>query len=205
MDDVSQIYRGDNRLGFDLTQPKYRKILEEKNYVEYYADVLEQIKRKGERYESGVNTNIDNFSALLQKLDYANISKTMALINSQNFTLYFPFQIDLTIYQGVKEFENINASYLSDGKLDGAKVWEAFLELRDIEDFAEQKYQHSHINALMQFFTFNIIKFDNITQPHYYSNEVGGLYLVGDWKPFIDKDRKFNRKAYQEKTDSLFL
>jgi len=204
-DDVAQIYRDDNRLGFDLTQKKYQTILKNKNYADYYKEVLEVIQKNGLRYESGVDTNIDKFGASLSKLDYQEINKIMTLINSQNFTLYFPFKLDIKAYKGVKEFENIDTLYLTDGKLDGWKVWNSFLELRDIENFAEKKYKYSQINALMQFFTFNIIKFQNMTQPHYYSEEIGGFYLVEDWEEFIDKDGKFDRIAYQEKSQSLFL
>jgi len=58
----------------------------------------------------------------------------------------------------------------------------------------------------MQFFTFNIIKFDNKKQPHYFSEEVGGFYFVKDYEDFIDeKSGKFDRIAYQEKSESLFL
>ena len=188
MDDVRKIYKGDNRLGFDLTREKYQRILRDKNYSDYYSDVLDVIKRNGLRYESGVDTNIDNFSTLLQKLDYTNISKTMTLINSQNFTLYFPFLLDVSIYKGVKEFENIDEVYLSDRKLDGMKVWNEFLALRDIDSFIEKKYKHSHINALMQFFTFNIIKFDEKQQLPYYDYEAGGFYLVEDYGEFIDEN-----------------
>jgi CRISPR-associated endonuclease/helicase Cas3 len=205
MDNTAKIYKGDNRLGFDLTHKKYQDILRNKNYAEYYEEVLEVIQRNGLKFESGVNSNIDNFKEMLEKLNYQDISKTMTLINSQNFTLYFPFQIDLSIYKGVKEFENIDTSYLSDGKLDGAKVWSAFLELREIKDFAEQKYEHSHINALMQFFTFNIIKFDEKQQLPYCSDEKGGFYLVEDYAEFIDEEGKFDRVAYQNKSKSLFL
>ena len=204
-DDASKIYRGDNRLGFDLMQEKYRAVLKKKNYADYYKDVLDVIQKNGLRYESGVDSNIDRFGKLLSKLNYQEISKTMTLINSENFTLYFPFKLDIGIYNGVKEFENIDKEYLSDGKLDGWKVWNAFLQLRNIDSFVEKKYQQSHINALMQFFTFNIIKFDNTTQPHYYSKEIGGFYLVEDWEEFIDEDGKFDRVAYQEKSKSLFL
>ena len=204
-DDASGIYRGDNRLGFDLMQEKYQAILRDKNYADYYKDVLEVIQKNGLRYESGVYTNIDKFGKLLSMLNYQEISKTMTLINSENFTLYFPFKLDIGIYKGVKEFENINKEYLSDGKLDGWKVWNAFLQLRDIDSFVEKKYQQSHINALMQFFTFNIIKFNKESQPHHYSEKIGGFYLVEDWEEFIDEDGKFDRVAYQEKSKSLFL
>ncbi len=204
-DDASGIYRGDNRLGFDLMKEKYQTILREKNYADYYKDVLKVIQKNGLRYESGVDTNINKFGKLLSKLNYQEISKTMTLINSENFTLYFPFKLDIGIYKGVKEFENINKEYLSDGKLDGWKVWNAFLQLRDIDSFVEKKYQQSHINALMQFFTFNIIKFNKESQPHHYNEKIGGFYLVEDWEEFIDEDGKFDRVAYQEKSKSLFL
>lgn len=205
MDDAHNIYRGDNRLGFDLTQKKYQIILRDKNYIDYYQDVLEVIKRNGLRYESGVTTNINKFTEMLSRLDYQAVAKTMTLINAENFTLYFPFTLDISTYKGVKEFQNIDKIYLTDGKLDGWKVWNKFLELREIEYFNEKKYKCSHINALMQFFTFNITKFQNRTSPHYYTEEIGGFYLVEDWEEFIDEDGKFDRATYQKKSGSLFL
>ena len=204
-DDVAKIYRKDNRLGFDLTKSKYQKILEEKNYADYYADVLEVIKRNGLRYESGVNTNIDNFSILLKKLDYQEISKTMTLINSQNMTLFFPFKIDLDIYKGVKEFEDERIqNYLTDGLFDGEKVWESFKALNDIEGFSQMKYEQSYINSLMQFFTFNLIKYKEGQKPSHYSYEFGGFFYISNHRDFIE-DGKFNRKKFQEYTDGYFL
>jgi len=204
-DDVAKIYRGDNRLGFDLTKPKYQKILEEKNYADYYTDVLEVIKRNGLRYESGVNTNIDNFSTLLKKLDYQEISKTMTLINSQNMTLFFPFKIDLDIYKGVKEFEDDRIeNYLTDGLFDGEKVWESFKALNDIEGFSKKKYEQSYINSLMQFFTFNLIKYKEGQTPTHYDHEFGGFFYVSNYGEFIEEG-KFNRDKYQKYTGGYFL
>ena len=204
-DDVAKIYRGDNRLGFDLTKPKYQKILEDKNYADYYADVLEVIKIKGERYDSGINTNIDNFSTLLKKLDYQEISKTMTLINSQNMTLFFPFKIDLEMYKGVKEFEDKRIKkYLTDGLFDGEKVWESFKALNDIEGFSQMKYEQSYINSLMQFFTFNLIKYKEGQTPSHYSYEFGGFFYISNHEDFIE-DGKFNRDKYQKYTGGYFL
>ncbi len=204
-DDASGIYKGDNRLGFDLTQEKYRTILKEKNYKEYYDEVLEVIKQNGLRLESGVNSNIDNFSTLLQKLDYKEISKTMTLINSQNMTLFFPFKIDLEIYRGVKEFEDERIkNYINDGSLDGQKMWESFKALNEIESFSEKKYEQSYINSLMQFFTFNIIKYKEGQKPSHYSYEFGGYFYVKNYDDFI-KDGKFDRVAFQEYTGGYFL
>ncbi len=204
-DDASGIYRGDNRLGFDLTHEKYRDILKEKNYKKYYDEVLEVIKQNGLRFESGVNTNIDNFSTLLQKLDYKEISSIMTLINSQNMTLFFPFKIDLEIYRGVKEFEDERIkNYISDGSLDGQKVWESFKALNEIESFSEKKYEQSYINSLMQFFTFNIIKYKEGQKPSHYSCEFGGYFYVKNYDDFIENG-KFDRVAFQEYMGGYFL
>ena len=205
MDDVAKIYKGDNRLGFDLTKPKYQKILAEKNYADYYHDVLEVIKRNGLRYDSGINTNIDNFSTLLKKLDYKEISKTMTLINSQNMTLFFPFTIDLGIYKGVKEFEDERITeYLTDGLFDGEKVWDSFKSLNEIEGFTQMKYEQSYINSLMQFFTFNLTKYKEGQTPNHYSYEFGGFFYVSNYEEFID-DGKFNRDKFQKYTGGYFL
>ncbi len=205
MDDVAKIYKGDNRLGFDLSKEKYQTILANKNFHDYYNKVLEVIQNNGKRYDSGIVTNIDRFNLLLQKLDYKEISKLMTLINSKNFTLYFPFQIDISIYNGVKEFEDEKIKkYLTNNKLDGSKVWNAYLELRDIEGFARMKVNSSYVNSLMQFFTFNIIKFQGQTRP-IYGEEIGGFYFISDWESFIDEDGKFDRVVYQEKSESIFL
>jgi len=203
MDDASDIYRGDNRLGFDLTKPKYQKILEEKNYGVYYEKVLERIQTNGLRYERGTTTNIEQFNRLLQQLNYQEVSKTMTLINAQNFTLYFPFTIDLLLYKGVKEFEGLDEIFVNDGKLDGQKVWDAYLELGRIKSFTEQAVKRSYIQSLMQFFTFNIIKFPEQSRP-IIAEEIGGYYFVKDTS-FITDEGKFDRVKYQEACSSIFL
>ena len=66
------------------------------------------------------------------------------------------------------------------------------------------KVNSSYINSLMQFFTFNLIKFPGVDRPPY-GEEIGGFYFISDWESFIDQDGKFDRVAYQEKSNSLFL
>ena len=204
-DNVANIYRGDNRLGFDLTKKRYQTILRDKNYADYYKEVLEVIKRDGLRYESGMSTNIDKFKEMLSKLDYKEISKTMTLINSQNMTLFFPFKIDLEIYSGVKEFKDKRIeNYLTDGLFDGEKVWKSFQSLNEIENFSQMKYEQSYINSLMQFFTFNLIKYKEGQKPSHYSYEFGGFFYVSNYGDFIKKG-KFNRKTFEEYTGGYFL
>jgi len=204
MDDVDKIYRGDNRIGFDLYDEKYRNILQNKAFDEYYKEVLENIKRQGDRFQNGLMTNYDNFAELLKKLNYKEISKTMTLINSQNFTLYFPFQIDISMYEGVKEFVDLDESFKTDGKLDGQKVWEAFTELSTMDGYAKKQIYASKINALMQFFTFSLLKFNDKQTLPYYSYAYGGYYFIANYEAFIGEG-KFDRAAYLAKKEELFL
>lgn len=203
LDPVENIYRGDNRLGLDLAQQKYRDILQNKEFDSYYKEVLENIKRQGDRFQDGLMTNYDNFAELIKKLNYKEISKTMMLINSQNFTLYFPFQIDLSIYEGVKEFVGLDEVFLSDGKLDGQKVWDEFMALNEISQFAKKEVMRAKINSLMQFFTFSLLKFNPKQQLPYYSYEFAGYYFINDLS-FIEEG-KFNRVKYLAKKEDLFL
>lgn len=204
LDPVEKIYRGDNRLGLDLTQPKYRDILQNKEFDAYYKEVLDSIKRQGDRFQNGLMTNYENFAELLKKLNYKEISKTMTLINSQNFTLYFPFQIDLSIYEGVKEFVGLNEVFLTDGKLDGQKVWDEFAALNEINQFAKKEVMRAKINSLMQFFTFTIFKNYEGQRP-YIGEDMYGYYYVKNYEEFITAEGKFDRERYNTVKNSNFL
>jgi CRISPR-associated endonuclease/helicase Cas3 len=205
LDPVEKIYRGDNRLGFDIKQDKYKEILSNKDFGAYYKEVLEVIQTKGLRYNNGLLSNYDNFAELLKKLNYKEISKTMTLINSQNFTLYFPFQIDLSIYEGVKEFVGLDEVFLTDRKLDGQKVWDEFKLINTIEGFPKREYQKSKLNTLMQFFTFSLIKFNETHTLPYFNYEFGGYFFIQNYEEFITSEGKFDRIKYLAQKDEMFL
>lgn len=204
MDDVAKIYRDDNRLGFDLKQEKYREILSNKEFGAYYKEVLEVIQTKGLRYNNGLLTNYDNFAELLKKLNYKDISKTMTLINSQNFTLYFPFMIDIENFKWVKEFTDLDGQYITEGFLDGQKVWDDFKALNEIKEFATREFKKSKINSLMQFFTFSVLRFNEKQKLPYYSYEYGGYYFIQNHEEFITEG-KFDREKYNAIKNSYFL
>lgn len=204
MDPAENIYRGDHRLGFDLKNEKYQNILRDKEFGEYYSEVLNAIKKSGDRFQNGLLTNYENFAQSLKMLNYKEISKTMTLINSQNFTLYFPFQIDLSIYEGIKEFTDLENIFLTDGKLDGQKVWDEFTLINTIEGFPKREYQKSKLNALMQFFTFTIFKNYEGQRP-YIGEEEHGYYYVRNYETFITSEGKFDREQYNTIKNSNFL
>lgn len=204
MDDVEKIYRGDNRLGIDLKQPKYRDVLREKEFDTYYGEVLERIKTDKTKYKSGLMTSHNYFEEAIKKLNYKKIEEEMTLIKSDTFTLYFPFQIDLSIYEGVKEFVGLDECFKTDENLDGRKVWEAFKNLNTIDGYAKKEIEASKLNALMQFFTFSIFKNYEGQRP-YIGEEIYGYYFVENYEEFITQEGKFDREKYLAKKEELFL
>jgi len=193
LDDERKIYKGDNRLENNLRKSCNQEILIEKNYKNFYKDVLNRIKENGLRFESGLNTSFENFKSFLAKLNYSEISKTMTLIDSQNHTIFFPFEIDVNLYD-IKEFKDIDDSLLTGEFLDGEKVWRTFKELNEIESFSEMKVKKSKINSLMQFFTFNVTRYNGSEFKCSYAEVESGIYYIKNYENFVTDDLKFKRK-----------
>ncbi len=198
------IYKGDNRIEFNLRTPKYQEVLKSKNFTPFYDEVLNKLKNNDQNIEQGVLGNFEAFEEDVKKLNYKAIQDKMQLIRSENFRLYFPFTLDIAEYD-FEELKNIDEFLDEEGWLDGQKVWEVYQEMSSIEGYAKQKIQHYKLNSLMQFFTFNIIKYSETQVLPHYSEEFGGYYYVESYEEFIDEDGKFDREAYLAKGESLFL
>jgi CRISPR-associated endonuclease/helicase Cas3 len=203
LDDVETIYKGDNRLGYDLKNYEYRKILENKDFEKYYENVLKDIKDDKTRFKSGLMTSHDYFHDAIKKLDYKKIDEEMTLIKTDTFTLYFPFLIDISEYKNIKEFENLNEIFKTDEKLDGQKVWDEFVALNEIENFTQREVLKSKVNSLMQFFTFNIFKYYDGHRPHV-GEDMYGYYFVENLE-YITDEGKFDREKFNKDKDSKFL
>jgi len=128
----------------------------------------------------------------------------MQLIKSQNFRLYFPFALDIADYD-FEELTDIDEFLDEKGWLDGQRVWEVFQDLNSIEGYAKKEIQRYKLNSLMQFFTFNVVKYSETQVLPHYSEEFGGYYYIENYGEFIDKDGKFDREAYLAMGESLFL
>jgi len=204
MDDESGIYKGDNRIEFNLRTDKYKEVLKSKNFTPFYDEVLSKLKRNDQNIEQGVLGNFEAFEEDVKKLNYREIQDKMQLIKSQNFRLYFPFALDIADYD-FEELKDIDEFLNDDGWLDGQKVWEIFQEMNSIEGYAKKEIQRYKLNSLMQFFTFNVVKYSEAQVLPHYSEEFGGYYYIENWGEFIDEDGKFDREAYLAKGESLFL
>lgn len=208
-DDENTIYKDDTRVQNSLRKEEAKDMLLNKDFKSFYDSVLKEIRKKGQKIEQGVNSNFEKFDEDVVKLNYANVKNKMQLIKNKNFRLFFPFELDISDFQ-IDEFKNLHKDefkiYLNEnGKLDGQKVWNEFLNLNDIKNYAKKEIKRSEINSLMQFFTFNIINYDNNTKPPHFNDEKFGFYFVEDYENYITQDKKFNRKEYLKSLNGLFI
>ncbi|MDR2100060.1 MAG: CRISPR-associated helicase Cas3' [Campylobacteraceae bacterium] len=203
LDNANRIYKNDNRLEFNLKRDEFKKVLENKDFQSYYKAVFDKIKKTQERYKNGLNTIYESFEENVKFLNYKEMERCMTLINTQTFTLYFPFKIDISKYKNISEFQNLNMDFITDGALDGQKVWDKFLELNKIDNFVKKEIEKSKINALMQFFTFNIFRYGS--QRPILGEIEHGFYYVENFSEFITEDGKFNRVRFNEIKNSEFL
>ncbi len=202
MDDEAAIYKKDNRIEFNLKNTKWQKVLESKNFVEFYDELLEKLKKNDESILSGTQNNFEKFNNYVKHLDYKKIQDKMKLIKSENFRLYFPFTLDIKQYE-IKEFVHIEKCYLTDGELDGQKVWNVFKELNNIEGYAKKEINRFKLNSLIQFFTFNIVRYEWSPRP-YIGEEEYGFYFVENLD-FITEEKKFDREKYNDLVKGDFL
>lgn len=203
-DDENKIYRNDYRIEDNLKKEELRKKLLNKDFKSFYNEVFKRIKKDDNRIKSGILGNFEKFEEYVLKLNYKEIKEKMQLIKNDNFRLFFPFKFEIAKYK-IEEFENLNKTFLTDGKLDGQKVWDEFIALNEITNYAQKEIKRSELNSLMQFFTFNILRFNDKYQLPHYDDEKFGFYFVRDYEEYITKDGKFDRKKYIGKKDEIFL
>lgn len=206
-DDENKIYRNDHRIEDNLKDEKSRKKLLNKDFKSFYSEVFKRIKKDDNAIKSGILGNFQKFEEYVLKLNYKEIKEKMQLIKSDNFRLFFPFKFEIPKYE-IEEFKNKEKLeiYLDvDGKLDGQKVWDEFIALNEITNYAQKEIKRSELNSLMQFFTFNILRFNDKYQLPHYDDEKFGFYFVRDYEEYITKDGKFDRKKYIAKKDEIFL
>ena len=203
LDEENKIYKKDNRIEFNLKDKRWQSVLKSKNFEEFYIELLSKIKKNDESILSGTKDNFEKFKQNVIELNYKEIEDKMKLIKSENFRLYFPFSINISKYS-IKEFVNIEDMFLTKGLLDGQKVWKKYIELNNIEGYAKKEITKYKLNSLMQFFTFNIIKYEWSSRP-VIGEEEFGFYYVENFDEFITCDKKFNREKYNSYVNGSFL
>ncbi|MDR0408742.1 MAG: CRISPR-associated helicase Cas3' [Campylobacteraceae bacterium] len=201
-DDADKIYKGDNRIEYNIKDDEFKKVLENKDFQDYYKFVLNKIKKTQESFK-GLETIYESFEKSIKLLNYKDMKRYMTLIDTQTFTLYFPFSLDISLYKNVSEFRNVDEEFITNGLLDGKKVWDKFLTLNKIDNFVKKEIEKSKINSLMQFFTFNILKYGS-SRP-FLGENINGFYYIEDYSEFITEDKKFDRAKFNRAKNDRFL
>ena len=197
MDDANGIYRGDVRLEFNIKNSF--DIFESKNYEKYYKKVLERVFEKSQKI-IGIKTKEEYLKSLAKDMKFKEMQKEMKLINTNTFTIFLPFKIDLND----KRYKNIILNeFVNNGYLDGSLLWEALKNTKEIKSYAKRKIRLSLINYYLQFFTFEINKYG--IKLNKYNDECCGIYLIEDFEEFTDENFRLLRDKFSEYQEDLFL
>jgi CRISPR-associated endonuclease/helicase Cas3 len=198
IDDASGIYRGDVRLEFNIKNSF--DVFESKNYEKYYKKVLERVFEKSQKI-IGIKTKEEYLKSLAKDMKFSKMQKEMKLINTNTFTIFLPFKIDLNN----KRYKNIivKKEFVNNGYLDGSLIWEALKNTKEIKSYAKRKIRLSLINYYLQFFTFEINKFG--VKLNKYNDECCGIYLIEDFEEFTDENFRLLRDKFSEYQEDLFL
>ena len=184
-DNQNQIYKDDNRLEFNILNEKYRKLLLDKNFKDYYFDVLNKIKRETEKNNSN---NIEGFKNECLNIKYKDISNELKLIKNNYIQIFLNTNINI------------------DGQvIIGKEVWQKYIKLcedRDM-DFYKKSILLSEIRPKINMFIYNIYSNKN-SKPNYYDQEFSNIFYIDNGDKFIDNG-KFDRKKYVEYTGGYFL
>lgn len=205
-DNAKDIYRDDNRINHTILLNKYLKILKDKDFTFYYEIIMNIIKEKSNSYTKGVNTPNEDFTKKIRNLSFSKIEEDMKLIDNNYIMIFLPFKINIQDFN-IKEFNDIYAKdFIDNNKLDGKKVWKRYKEL--VYDFkgsyATLQIEISKIKSLMQFFTFNVYKQKRNPTPTNYTEEIGNIFYIEDYKDFVSNGM-FQRDKYSKKLNSDFI
>lgn len=186
-DDEKMIYKNDCRIEYSIKDEKFRKILENKKFEQYYKIILDDIKKK----KSEANNNsFDYFMNIIENLDFYGIEKKMRLITDETYRIYIPYKIEKTS---------------DNDEICGEEVWNAYIELVENFDigYAKKQIELSKLNKHIDYFSFNIrYKLERYEYKY-------GFYYIDDGEQYIFNG-KFLREEFEKETkikygDVVFL
>lgn len=169
IDDGNFIYKGDYRTEKNLKNPEWRKILESKNFHQFYKRNYKWLLEKEA-------TGYKKFKIDLINLNYIKIQETMKLIDSKTYSFLF-----MCAYENKTDAKKLLNEYLNrnQSKLNYA---EKLIKLRSIK-----KKLNSYI------YNINSFKFNNDIA----LKKINNLYIVENDEDYFDnlKDNKLTDKS----------
>lgn len=180
-----EIYRNDIRNGYNIKDKKYKRMLEEKDFEQYYQEVLKEVNNKGEEYNQN---NFNRFLEDAQTLQFEKIDKKMKLINQMNLQLFLNQIITI-----------------DNKKIIGSQVWEEYKQicLNSELNYARRKIELSKIHEIMDLFIYSITIYDKDNCKKYYTEEFGDILYIENGENFIEEG-KFSKERYDKKCGDIF-
>lgn len=179
LDNAAGIYRNDVRKEKILTleNREMQRILEEKNFGDYYKIVLDLIRKEnGKTGESGLEVF---FKEQVSQLNFKEIKERMRLIEEDKCCI--------SVYLAAK---------LYDGKkiIDGNLLWEKYVNILKnyTMDYSEKRVRLSKIKSEMNYFIYQLKKKPDFV----YEERIGELYYISDGERYFE-DGKMNREKLE--------
>lgn len=177
LDSASRIYINDVRKekNINLTSPKIRELLVNKDFETFYDYVIEELNKKAKE-----QTDSSFQSFLLEKvnnLNFIDIEERMKLIDE--------------LYRN-SVFLSRNIQLENGQELDGCKVWNDYISIlkNNKLDYAQKKVELSNIAAKLNYFIYQVKK-DDFT----YEDRIGDIYYIEDGEKYFEEG-KFDRKKF---------
>lgn len=186
LDSTGGIYRNDIRSfpEYTLLNEEMREILSNKNYEQYYLQILECLKRQGEEYNDN-NLN-EFFKEKVGFLDFPEVEKRMQLIeNRQMISIYLARELE------------------AEGRtmIDGREIWQTYVDLlTDNEmEYGQKSVELFRVRSVMNNFIYQINKGKQFS----YTEQIGNIYYIEDGEKYFENGI-LNRKMLGEEYE-LFI
>ncbi|CZE47063.1 CRISPR-associated helicase Cas3' [Campylobacter geochelonis] len=187
-DDKKRVYNDDERMKFSLKDEKLRIIFENKDFTPYYKMLLKELQTKNSKAKNSLKTMRENFIEDIKKLNFKSISEKMQLINDNRVRVFLPFKLDISGYN-MDEYGDIS-EFLTDGLLDGSKVWQRICEQNNVESFSRKRLNALKLNALSDIFSFSVYPYKTLPKMQF------SFCFIENYKEFVDENGKFNRTNF---------
>lgn len=180
---AKRIYgENDYRISEELTlqNSTMQHILKEKNFSDYYSQVMSVIKKN--RNLSSDSMGINAFVDEIGFLNFRKVEKRMQLIEEDHWRMSVFLARTIVLSNGET--------------IDGNALWNRYKELLMYppENYAQFRVQLSEISSKLALFIYQIKKNSNMT----YSDRVGEIYFIEDGEAFFDDGRLDKKKLEGE-------
>ena len=181
-DDAVQIYKGDIRTNYPITDQLIAQMLHSKDFEGIYTRVLSDLKNETDRLN---RKNIKNLFKLCLEMQFDKVQKELRLIDG-NRQVFLAYEIET-----------------EDGLLNGRDVWKKYKAICQTKEmgYAQKKVNLSLMVEEMSYFTFSVYGLED--KELRCEEEFGGYYYIENGENFIE-DGKFDRNAFSESMKGLF-